>query len=170
MGTVTRALGACLPLLLAHTANGGVHTPEVEARLAALVGDWTLEGQQTTYRELCEWFADRAFVVCRASDATDGSSSVSILGYSVAEGRFTYHHYDGRGTSRSEAGFPHGVGGIVYTAERKTASGVVRSTTTLTPVPGGRLHFRLERSVDGGPWTVAADFHYIPRSSQGARE
>lgn len=170
MSGATRAIGAGLALLLAQQASGGVHTPQVEGRLAALVGDWTLEGQQDSYRELCEWFADRAFVVCRASDSTDGSSSVSILGYSVAEGRFTYHHYNGRGTSRSEAGFPHGVGGIVYTAERKTSSGVVRSTTTLTPVPDGRLHFRLERSVDGGPWTVAAEFHYIPRGSQRGRE
>lgn len=170
MKHATRAIGACFALMLTHPSSAGVHTPQVEARLAAVVGDWALEGQEATYRELCEWFGDRAFVVCRASDSTDGSSSVSIFGYSVADGRFTYHHYNGRGTSRSEAGFPHGVGGLVYTAERRTSAGVVRSTTTLTPVADGRLHFRLERSVDGGPWIVGADFHYIPRGGKRTRE
>jgi hypothetical protein len=158
------------PLLLASAAGAwaGVHVPDVEARLAALVGDWTLVGQEETYRETCEWFADRAFVVCRATDRADGYSSVSILGYSKADGLFTYHHYGSRGNSRSETGFPSGPAGIVYTAERRTTSGLVRSTTTLTPERDGRLHFRLERSVNGGPWVEASNFHYVPRAASAA--
>jgi hypothetical protein len=164
-----RAGIGALGLLFAHGVAAGVHEPDVEARLAAIVGDWTLEGQQSTYRELCEWFGDRAFVVCRSSDAADGSSGVSILGYSAAERRFTYHHYSHRGTSRSESGFPQGARGIVYTAERTTQAGVVRTTTTLTPASDGRLHFRQERSVNGGAWAVSADFHYLPRNASAER-
>jgi hypothetical protein len=84
----------CAALLLGQSATGGVHDLNVDVRLAALVGDWTLEGHEETYRELCEWFADRAFVVCRSADTADGSSGVSILGYSKSEQMFTYHHYD----------------------------------------------------------------------------
>jgi hypothetical protein len=88
----------------------------VDVRPAALVGDWTLEEHEETYRELCEWFADLAFVVCRSADTADGSSGVSILGYSKSEQMFTYHHYGHRGSSRTETGFPHGQTGIVYTS------------------------------------------------------
>ena len=61
--------------------------------------------------ERCEWFGDRAFVVCSASDSSDGSMSRSVLGYSRTDGRFTYFNYGGKGGSRSEVGFPHGDAG-----------------------------------------------------------
>ena len=49
---------AALPLLFttsATTASDGVDAPDVEARLAAAVGDWTIAGKEATNREVCEW-------------------------------------------------------------------------------------------------------------------
>ena len=149
--------------------DAGVHPPEVEARLAAIVGDWTIAGQEATFRETCEWYRNRSFVVCTSADSSDASTSQSILGYSAAEGRFTYYNFGSGGGSNARSGYPHGENGIVYTLERRTAAGVVRATTFLTPQPDGRFHFREERSVNGGPWHEAANFHYVRRNAAQAR-
>ena len=140
-----------------------VHAAEIEARLAAIVGDWTIHGQESTYRETCEWYRNRSFVVCTTEDRSDGSASQSILGYSKQLGRFTYHNFSASGSSRSELGFPHGERGIVYVDERQTAKGLTRVTTWVEPEPEGRVHFRQAQSVDGGTWKTTADFHYIRR-------
>ena len=146
-----------------------VHPPEVEARLGAIVGDWTIAGQEATYREICEWYRNRSFVVCTSTDSSDGSMSQSILGFSAAEARFTYHNFASGGTSNTRVGYPHGENGLVFTLERRTASGVVRATTFLTPQPDGRFHFREERSVNGGPWSEAADLYYVRRNATQPR-
>ena len=153
--------------LQAPTPN--VHPPEVEARLAAIVGDWAVEGQEATFREICEWYRHRSFVICTSTDSSDNSTSQSIIGFSAADGRFTYHNIDSGGTSTSRFGYPHGEQGLVYTLERRTAAGVVRATTFVTPAPDGRVHFREERSVNGGPWREAANFHYVKRNGAQAR-
>jgi hypothetical protein len=146
-----------------------VHPPEVEARLAVIVGDWTVAGQEATYREICEWYRNRSFVVCTSTDSSDGSMSQSILGFSAAEARFTYHNFASGGTSNSRVGYPHGENGLVYTLERRTAAGVVRATTYLMPQPDGRIHFREDRSVNGGPWNEAANFYSVRRNAAQAR-
>lgn len=155
-----------LAATLTGAAQAQVHDNDIEARLSHIVGDWTIEGQEQTYRERCEWYGQRAFVVCNSEDSTDGSRSVSILGYSRASRQFTYHNYNSRGTSRSEAGFPHSESGIVYTDTRTIAASETRTQTTLTPQSDGRLNFRLEQSINGGPWEVVADFDYVPRQSR----
>lgn len=156
-------------VLASGPAAAGVHPPEVEARLAAIVGDWTLAGQEATFRERCDWYHDRAFVVCASEDRSDRSHSQSVIGYSAAEGHYTYHNFDSSGASNSRIGHPHGELGLVYTAERRSKKGLVRMTTWLTPQPDGRVHFREERSLAGGPWTEAADFHYVRRAAAAAR-
>jgi hypothetical protein len=158
----------CSSLVLAAAplaASAHVHPPDIEARLAAVVGDWTIEGQEATYRERCEWYRNRAFVVCATEDKRDNAFSQSILGYSKARQRFTYHNYSASGSSRSEFGFPHGARGIVYTDERQTTAGLARVTVRLEPQPDGRLRFIEERSVDGRPWERTADFLYVPRKT-----
>ena len=144
-------------------AAAQTHPPDVEARLATVVGDWTIPGQENSYRETCEWYGKRAFVVCASSDTSDGSMSQSILGYSKAKQRFTYQNYSASGTNRHELGFPHGERGIVYTDERDTSDGLARVTTFVEPQPDGRLRFRQQRSVKGGPWAETADFYYVRR-------
>ena len=149
-------------LLVAAPAAAGVHPPEIEARLAAAIGDWTIKGMEKTYSEKCEWYGDRAFVVCASEDRSDGSSSRSIMGYSSAGGHFTYHNYSATGSSNSRIGFPYGQAGMVYTTERKVPEGTARLTTYLMP-EGTNVRFREERSLNGGPWQVAMEFTYVPR-------
>jgi len=148
---------------------GSVHSAEVEPRLAALVGDWTIPGQETTYRETCDWFGPRAFVVCNATDASDGSRSQSTLGYSKARERYTYQTYSSSGNSRYEWGFPHAERGLVFTDERPAAAGTTRVQVWLEPQADGRLRFRQERSVNGGQWEQVADFFYVPRISRPSK-
>lgn len=151
---------------LPTAAAAQTHPPDIEARLAAGVGDWTIPGQEKTYRETCVWYGKRAFVTCEFEDKADGSFGRSTLGFSKAKGRFTYQNYTGAGTSRTELGFPHGERGIVYTDEREGADGLTRVSTFLEPQADGRLRFRQERSVKGGPWVQTVDFFYVPRGRQ----
>ncbi|QPC98157.1 hypothetical protein [Qipengyuania soli] len=139
------------------------HPQEVEQRLSHLVGDWTIAGEEATYRETCEWYANRSFVVCSSSDSSDGSKSQSVLGYSSIEARYTYQNFGSGGTSNTRFGYPLGEDGLVYTLERKNSAGYVRVTTFVTPQSDGRLHFREERSVNGSPWTETANFYYVRR-------
>ena len=156
---------ACLLTIAAVPAAAAAqtHPPDIEARLATAIGDWTIAGQEKTYRETCAWYGRRACVVCASTDASDGSMSQSVLGYSKAKARFTYHNYSGNGSSRSELGFPHGARGIVYTDERDSDDGLARVSTFLEPQADGRLKFRQERSVKGGPWVQTVEFHYVAR-------
>lgn len=158
-----KSLSAALLAFTAAPVVAQTHPPDIEARLATIIGDWTIAGQEKTYRETCEWFGPRAFVVCNSQDTSDGSVSRSILGYSKARGRFTYHNYSASGSSRSEFGFPHGTSGVVYTDERDSAGGLARVTTWVEPQADGRLGFRQARSVKGGPWAETANFFYVPR-------
>ena len=144
-------------------AAAQTHPPDVEARLAHSIGDWTIPGQEKTYRETCVWYGARAFVACEFEDKSDGSIGRSILGFSKAKGRFTYQNYTGAGTSRHELGFPHGARGIVYTDERDSADGLARVSTFLEPQADGQLRFRQERSVKGGPWAQTVEFFYVRR-------
>ncbi len=148
---------------LPSAAAAQTHPPDIQARLATIIGDWTIPGQENSYRETCVWYGKRAFVACTSTDSSDGSMSQSILGYSKAKGRFTYHNYSGSGSSRSELGFPHGTSGIVYTDERDSSDGLARISTFLEPQGDGRLKFRQERSVKGGPWVQTVEFFYVPR-------
>lgn len=150
-------------LSLASPCAAGVHPPEVEARLAMIVGDWTIEGMENSYREICSWYGDRSFVVCDTTDASDNTASVSVIGYSQRDGHYTYHNYSKSGSSRSEIAFPIGERGLVFTAERKGTSGVTRISSELVPLADGRLHFRQHRSVNGGPWIEAVNLYYAPR-------
>ena len=144
-------------------AQTGVHPPDIEARLAASIGDWTIPGQENSYRETCVWYGSKAFVACEFEDKSDGSAGRSVLGYSKAKQRFTYQNYIANGSSRNELGFPHGARGIVYTDERAGDAGLARVTTYLEPQADGRLRFRQERSVNGGPWARTVDFYYVAR-------
>lgn len=149
--------------LLASAAVAGVHSPDVEARLTYFVGDWTVKGQEATYREKCDWYGDRAFVVCFSEDKSDNSSSYSILGYSQADANFTYHSYRDSGSSNTRAGFPHGDRGIVYVRERRGDAGHIRTSTFLEPRSDGSIHFREDQSTNGGAWKTSYQFDYVRR-------
>jgi hypothetical protein len=160
---VSRLLLAWGLLCLPVGAGAGVHSPDVEARLERLVGDWTVKGQEATYREKCEWFGDRAFVTCFYEDRSDNSRGHSILGYSKADGHFTYHNYRDSGSSNSRIGFPHGEKGIVFVRERRSGGKHYRTSTYLEPRPDGSIYFREDQSTDGAPFEKTFEFDYVRR-------
>lgn len=149
--------------LAASPAVAGVHPAEVEARLGMLVGDWTVVGREKTYRDKCDWFGDRSFVICITHNSAKNSLDQAIVGYSKEEGRYTYYSFGNGGESNARIGFPSGARGLVLTTERRQPAGLTRITTLLEPQTDGRLHIREDRSVDGGPWSMTAEIFYIAR-------
>jgi hypothetical protein len=139
-----------------------VHDEAVEKRLAGIVGDWTIEGQAKTFRNKCDWYAGRAFVICNAEDKKTGARSQSVFGYSKVRGRFTYQYFDSNGVSFLELGFPVGDEDIVFTDERPTGTGVARVQSTISRDELGELRFSQYRSVNGGPWVLSAQIDYAP--------
>ena len=166
-------LSVVATLIVAPAAQASVHPPEVEARLAAIVHDWTIKGMEGAYRETCEWYHDRSFVVCNTTETEKGKTfrSVSILGWSDQRQTYTYHHYGSTGRSRSEVGYPTPEGGIVFLGERQSAAGATQYRSVLRPrLPGPGFEFSQTRSVNGGAWEPSANFHYVPyRSSASQR-
>ncbi len=144
----TLLLAAC-----SGAAIAGVHPSEVEQRLSFLVDDWTIEGAEATYRENCEWYAERSFVVCNSQDGESGKrmQSVSIFGWSAATQNYTYHHYGQNGRSRSETCFADEQGGLTCLGERRDGAKLIESRSHIWPVASGAA-FRNERSENGGLW------------------
>jgi hypothetical protein len=159
-----RLAAAAWMLSAATSLQAGVHPPEVERRLAFLVEDWTIEGAERTYRETCEWYAERSFVVCNSVDREGGrpERSVSILGWSAATQNYTYHHYGQDGRSRSETCFANDEGGLTCLREWRDGAKLIESRSHIWPVEGGAA-FRSERSENGGPWRETVRLKYVPR-------
>lgn len=153
-----------LVAVFSASAFAGAHPLAVEERLSFLVGDWTIEGAEGTYRENCEWFAERSFVVCNTEDRASGQlvRSVSILGWSAAMQNYTYHHYGQDGRSRSETCFANELGGLTCLGQRRDGPTLIETRSHVWPVKEGAA-FRSERSENGGPWKTAVSLKYVPR-------
>jgi hypothetical protein len=150
-------------VLVASPAMAGVHATEVEARLGVLVGDWTVVGREATYRDTCDWFGDRSFVICTTRNSAKDSLDQAIVGYSEEVGHYTYYSFGNGGESNARIGFPSGERGLVLTTEQHQPAGVTRITTLLEPQADGRLRIREDRSVDGGQWSMTAEIFYVAR-------
>lgn len=161
-----RIAAAALLLAGPGAALAGAHPPEVEHRLSFLVNDWTIHGAETTYREHCEWFAERSFVVCNTEDRESGQPvrSVSILGWSAADQNYTYHHYAQNGRSRSETCFANDLGGLTCLGRRREGAKLIDTRSHIWPADGG-AGFRAERSENGGAWKETVALTYVPRES-----
>lgn len=151
----------------AGTATAGVHPAEVEQRLSFLVNDWTIEGAEGTYRENCQWYEQRSFVVCSTIDRESGNPvhSVSILGWSAATQNYTYHNYGQSGRSRSETCFANDRAGLTCLYQRRDGPRLIESRSHIYPVAGG-AEFYNERSENGGPWEETVRLKYIPRNAR----
>ena len=153
---------AVLAAGIAAPALAGVHPPEVEARLAFIVGDWTIAGQEAVYRDRCSWFGDRSFVVCDTADRrrSPGHRSIAVLGWSSADAHYTYQQYDDSGRSRSEPCFASAQGGLTCLGEMRGKDGLVQTRSHIWP-QGGGVGIRQERSVNAGPWTDVGQVEYV---------
>lgn len=147
----------------APAAPSSVHAPDVEARLATLIGDWTEAGKEATYRDQCQWYDRHAFVVCSLMESASGMRVEAIVGYSEEDRRFTYQSYANNGTSHVQFGYPLGAKGLVFTDERMANGKHVRLTTSMVPQADGRLHIFQEGSADGGLWAATGEVYYVRR-------
>lgn len=131
-------------------------------RLAMAVGDWTIEGREKTFREVCEWFHDRSHVVCNSeSRGPKGvKKGVTVFSYSDAEGRYSYYHYSSSGVAVAQDIFFQGQT-LISTVEHKRGRDVVREQVWLTPQGDGAMEFREQVSTNGGPWEQTALFRYV---------
>ena len=139
----------------------GANSSDARARLNAFVGDWTVAGQEDSYSEICEWYQNRSFVVCNTEEkrAQTVAKSVSVLGFSETSGTYTYYSFGSSGGGRNLTGFLRGDEWI-FTGERAIRGEMVRYQVSIKPTTIG-LAFREERSTNGGPWMVVAEFNYI---------
>jgi hypothetical protein len=156
---------AALAAMAAPPALERVHPPAVEAHLAPLVGDWTREGKEATYRDHCVWYDRRAYVVCSLTDTSSGLRLEAILGYSKEEARFTYQSYSNGGSSETQNGYPLGSDGMVFTDERTIDGKATRLTTSIAPQSDGRIRMSQDRSISGGAWQQVGEVYYIPRNA-----
>ncbi len=152
-----------LALVHAILAVAQVPPAEARARLEAFVGSWTVLGQEETYSEICEWYHNNSFIVCNTEQRQPKgvSKSVSILGFSELTGSYTYYGFGSSGGSRSLNGFRKG-NEWLFTGERTARGDLVRYQVSMKPTTSG-FTFLEERSTNGGPWVVAAQFEYVRR-------
>jgi len=148
--------------ILASPAVAGVHPPEVEQQLSFIAGDWTISGYEGKYRDHCTWFDGRSFVVCDTDDRRHGTHhSIAILGYSAADGRYTYQQYDDSGRGRTEPCYANSEKGLTCLGQMQTKDGFVQTRSYIWPTTTG-LGIRQEKSVNAGPWTDVGQVAYIP--------
>ncbi len=161
-----RTTGYLLAALLSFThgiVSAQVPPGEARARLAVIIGSWTIAGQEASYSEICEWYHNNSFVVCNSEEkAPQGvRKSVSILGFSEISGMYTYYNYGSSGGSRTLNGFLRG-DEFLFTGERSVRGDMIRYQVSMKPTDSGFL-FREDRSANGAPWVMAAQADYVRR-------
>lgn len=154
----------CLIVLLAALpqANGADHPRE---RLDMIIGDWTIEGREGSFSEVCQWFHNRSHVVCNSESKSNSgvSRGVSVFSYSETKERFVYYHYGSSGVAEGMDVFTDGRS-LLATAERQAGSDLVREQVWMTPRPDGTFDFRIDVSKNGAPWETTTRFHYVRRT------
>lgn len=134
-------------------------------RLSMLVGDWTLEGREDSFREVCDWYHQQSHVVCTSESSGPKGirKGVSVFSYSDASGRYSYYHYGSSGVAVAQRIFFQG-NTLISTVELEKEGGVVREQVWVTPLADGSMDFREEVSTNGGPWEPSVRMRYIRRT------
>lgn len=129
--------------------------------LAFFEGKWTIKGSESTYRETCEWFQNRRFLICRAEDSEGGSAdwTMSIFGYSRDKQAYTHTAFPSSGAQRTIQGWVDGQT-WTFTGESQAANETHRSHVTITPTENGFV-FRREVSTNGRPWERKQEYTYV---------
>ncbi len=133
-------------------------------RLSFLVGEWTIEGREDSFREVCAWFDGRSHVVCNSESRTKKGTvrrGVSVFSYSENDAGFKYYHYNNAGVIVAQNAFVIG-GGLMTTSESRVGSDLIREQCWMTPRENGLFDFREETSKNGGAWEVTTKVRYVP--------
>lgn len=154
-------LAASMTILLVSCVSvAGAESPR--DRLGWLIGTWTIEGRESSFTEVCDWFHHRSHVVCNSeSRGTSGvRKGVSVISYSDLKKRFLYYHYGSSGVAVEMDVFIEGHS-LMATAERLEGDDLVREQVWMTPTPDGSADFREDVSKNGGPWETRTRFRYL---------
>lgn len=151
-------------VVAATSVSAGVHPPEIESRLAFIVGDWTVAGADAVYSDNCQWFDDKSFVVCDTRDARKGvlHHSIAVLGYSAANQNYTYQQYDNSGAGRNETCFANDKGGLTCLGARRDGAQLTETRSYIWPDTGG-LGISQDKSVNAGSWSKVGEVQYVHR-------
>lgn len=131
------------------------------SKLAFFEGQWTVEGQESTYKEVCEWFPNRRFLICKAEDREGATPAwtMSIFGHSTEKSAYTHTLFGGSGMIRTIHGWLNG-STWTFTGETQAGGETKRTQITIKPTKKGFV-FRQDASVNGAPWKKAAEFTYV---------
>lgn len=158
---ITRTFALFIALGTLCTVSLAADSPR--ASLDFFSGEWTVAGQESTYAEVCSWLPGNGFLACHAEDRSGPghSFSMSVFGYSDADGLYTYSGFGDSGTQRSLRG--HLADGIWrFNGQSDRGPNWRRWQVTITPNAAG-FHFREEVSERSGPWKVSIEIDYVRR-------
>jgi hypothetical protein len=143
-----------------HAQPAPESAPKPVEGLAFLIGDWTIEGRESTFAETCSWFRNRSHVVCQST--TSKSSGVSVLSYSPEKQRLVYYHYGSSGAAVAMDVFTDG-SALIATREVASNGDLLREQVWMTPRDADHFVFREQTSKNGGPWQTTTEFVYARR-------
>lgn len=148
-----------------------MHPAEVENETILMVNDWTIVGKEGTYRETCECYAERSFVMCNTVDRARGPTthSVGILRWSEATRNHSYHYYSQFGRTRSEICFRNDLSGLSCVHADREGEKLIESRSHIWPLPSGAV-FSHEQSETGGPWKETVRLSYVARKRYRHRD
>lgn len=132
-------------------------TPE-QQRLSFIKGEWTTDGSEATYIEICDWIQGNHLQCTATSKEDKAGNSISYFSYSASEKVYIYYGLYGRGSTRMLRG-QWIDDKFVFEGQRQTDQDLVKWRVTLKP-DSGKIDFFEERSVNNGDWKEHARFQY----------
>jgi hypothetical protein len=130
-----------------------------QQRLGIFLGQWTVEGSEATYLEICNRIQGNHIQCISASKEKTGvDSSVSYLSYSPLEKTYIYYGLYPSGNSRTLRG-KWETDRFVFEGQRIQPEKTTKWRVTITPIEKN-LHFVEEAAVNNGDWEKKADFIY----------
>ena len=147
--------------LVAAGAAVAADTPPADpkANLQRIVGTWTIDGRESSYRETCDWYHGGHHIVCHTeSKGEDGSinHSMSILAHAPGQG----YVYTGIGAEGRYETFRNGTfeNGILEYRDR-----MGEDAMRIRVGPYGEsdaVPFLVEVSRDGKSWNTVVSHTY----------
>jgi hypothetical protein len=130
-----------------------------QQRLSVFLGQWTVEGSEATYLEICNRIQGAHIQCISASkENTRVDSSVSYLSYSLLEKTYIYYGLYPSGNSRTLRG-KWEKERFIFEGQRIQPDKTTKWRVTITPIEKN-LHFVEEAAVNNGEWEKKADFIY----------
>lgn len=147
-----------VPFIVAAQTQQKALSPE-QQKLNVFEGQWTVDGSEATYLEICSRIQGGHIQCIAASKEKDRiDSSVSYLSYSPIENVYIYYGLYPSGNSRTLRG-KWETNHFIFEGQRITKEKTTKWRITITPVDKN-LHFVEEALVNDGAWEIKADFIY----------